>query len=119
VYLLVLGLPNFMTTFGELTKLQQEGSIRDYQAKFESLLSKIGTLSQNQQVSCFVSGLKEEIKADITARRPFTLTSTIGLARVYEAGNMALGKNVPLETWRPPLTPLGAPQVSHLFPSRG
>jgi hypothetical protein len=41
------GPTQFYDPFGELTKLQQEGSIRDYQVKFESLLSKIGTLSQN------------------------------------------------------------------------
>jgi hypothetical protein len=95
----------FYDPFGELTNLQQEGSIRDYQAQFESLLSKIGNLSQSQQVSCFVSGLKEEIKADVTAGRPLTLTSAIGLARVYEAHNMALGKNVHPDARRPPLTP--------------
>jgi hypothetical protein len=65
-------------------------SIRDYQAQFESLLSKIGNLSQSQLVSCFVSGLKEEMKVDGTTRRPVTLTSAIVLARVYEARNMAL-----------------------------
>jgi len=100
-----LGPTQFYDPLEELTKLQQEGSIRDYQAKFESLLSKIGTLSQNQQVNCFVSDLKEEIKADVTAGRPLTFTSTISLARVYEARNMAFGKNVPLETQKPTLTP--------------
>jgi hypothetical protein len=52
--------PNqFCDPYGELTKLQQEGSVKDYQAKFEALLSKIGTLSLTQQVSCIVSGLGE------------------------------------------------------------
>jgi hypothetical protein len=108
------GPTQFYDPFGELTKLQQEGSTRDYQAKFESLLSKIGNLSQSQQVSCFVSGLKEEIKVDVTAGQPHTLTSAIGLARVYEAHNMALGKNVHSDTQRPPLTPrstIGQPQL--------
>jgi hypothetical protein len=35
--------PNqFYDPFGELTKLQQEGSVKEYQVQFESLLSKIG-----------------------------------------------------------------------------
>jgi hypothetical protein len=46
------GPTQFYDPFGELTKLQQEGSIRHYQAKFESLLSKIRTLSQSQQANC-------------------------------------------------------------------
>ncbi|GLT61288.1 hypothetical protein SLA2020_340070 [Shorea laevis] len=86
------GPSQFYDLFGELTKLQQEGSIKEYQSKFESLLPKIGTLSQSQQVSCFVIGLKDVIKADVMAGRPLNLTSAIGLARVYEARNTALKK---------------------------
>jgi hypothetical protein len=92
--------PNqFYDPFGELTKLQQEGSVKDYQAKFESLLSKIGTLSPAQQVSCFVSGLEESIKAEVLAGRPNNLSSAIGLARVYEARNEALRRMTPSD-WR-------------------
>jgi hypothetical protein len=88
--------PNqFHDPFGELTKLQQEGSIKDYQAKFESLLFKIGTLSPTKQVSCFVSGLEESIKAEVLARRPNNLSSAIGLARVYEARKKALRRMTP------------------------
>jgi hypothetical protein len=86
--------PNqFYDPFGELTKLQQEGSVREYQARFESLLSKIGNLPQNQQVSCFISGLEEVIKSDVMAGQPLTLTSAIGLARLYEARNTAIRRN--------------------------
>jgi hypothetical protein len=92
--------PNqFYDPFGELTKLQQEGSVKDYQAKFESLLSKIGTLSPAQQVSCFVSGLETSIKAEVLAGRPNNLSSAIGLARVYEARNEALRRTTPSD-WR-------------------
>jgi len=51
-----------------------------------------------------VSGLNEVIKADVTAKRPLTLTSAIGLARVYEARNMAMKKHPLLETRRPPVS---------------
>jgi hypothetical protein len=81
-----------------LTKLQQERSVKEYQARYESLLSKIGTLTNNQHVSCFVNGLKEPIKADNMIIRPFTLTSAIVLARVYEARNLALKKNFHRDT---------------------
>ncbi len=40
---------------------------------------------ERQHVSCFVSGLKEEVKADTMAVKPSTLTSAIGLAWLYEA----------------------------------
>jgi hypothetical protein len=88
--------PNhFYDPFGELTKLQQEGSIKDYQAKFESLLSKIGTLSPTKQVNCFVSGLEESIKVEVPAGRPNNLSSAIGLARVYEAREETLRRMTP------------------------
>jgi hypothetical protein len=65
-------------------KLQHEGTVREYQAKFESLLSKIGVLSQTRQVNCFISGLREVLRVGVTAGKPKTLTSAIGLARLYE-----------------------------------
>lgn len=64
--------------------------LHNFTIPFESLLSQIRTLSQDQQVSCFISGLKEVIKADVMATRPLTLTSAIGLARLYEARNLAI-----------------------------
>ena len=70
----------FYDPSGELTKLQQGGSVKEYQVQFESLLSKIGPLPQNQQVSCFISGLKEVIKSNVMVGKPFTLTSAIRLA---------------------------------------
>jgi hypothetical protein len=73
--------PNqFYDPFGELTKLQQERSVKEYQTRFESLLSKIGPLPQYQQVNCFIGGLKKVIKSDVMARKPLTLTSAIGLS---------------------------------------
>ncbi|KAA8548911.1 hypothetical protein F0562_000595 [Nyssa sinensis] len=83
------GPTQFYDFFGELTKLQQTGSVREYQTQFEKLLAKAGSLSQTQQVSCFVSGLKESIKADVLAGRPNSLSAAISLARLYEARNLS------------------------------
>ncbi|KAK1300149.1 hypothetical protein QJS10_CPB13g01198 [Acorus calamus] len=83
------GPTQFQDFFRELTRLQQDGSIRDYQTQFEKLLSKVGHLPQNSQVNCFISGLKDTIKADGLSGRPTSLSSTIGLARLYEARNAA------------------------------
>jgi len=86
--------PNhFYDPFGELTKLQHEGTVQEYQAKFESLLSKIGVLSQTRKVSCFISGLREVLKADVTAGKPEMLTSAISLARLYEARHSAITRS--------------------------
>jgi hypothetical protein len=51
--------------FGDLTKLRQGGSVQDYQAEFERLLSRVGKLSTQHQLGCFVSGLKETIRIEV------------------------------------------------------
>ena len=60
-------LTNFLIFFGKLTKLQQIGSVEEYQSKFEKLLAKVGHLPQARQVSCFISGLCESIRIDVQA----------------------------------------------------
>ncbi|KAK0580835.1 hypothetical protein LWI29_006834 [Acer saccharum] len=85
--------PNqFVDFFGELTKLRQIGTVKDYQTTFEKLLAKVGTLPQDRQVSCFVSGLHDNIRTDVQANRPTTLTSAISLARLFEARELSLRK---------------------------
>ncbi|KAF2308907.1 hypothetical protein GH714_023416 [Hevea brasiliensis] len=78
--------------FGELAKLQQQGTVQSYQVQFEKLLAKVGDLSQARQVSCFVSGLAPAIRTDVQANRPKSLSEAIALARLFEARNSATGK---------------------------
>lgn len=47
----------------------------------------MGYLPPNCQVSSFINGLKESIKSDVLTGCPTTLSTTIGLARLYEARN--------------------------------
>ena len=65
----------------------------EYQSPFEKLLAKAGPLTQTRHVSCFISGLRESIRIDVQANRPTTLTSGIGLARLYEARDLTHGKS--------------------------
>lgn len=48
----------------------------------------MGCLSQDQRGNSFISELKDTIKANVLADRPATLTSAIGLARLYEARDL-------------------------------
>lgn len=81
------GATEFLDFFGDLTKLQQTGTVKEYQVQFEKLLIRAGKLSQSQQVGCFVSGLKESIRTDVQASKPNSLSAAIGLARLYESRN--------------------------------
>ena len=83
----LFGVTKFQDFFGDLIKLQQVGLVQDYQTQFEKLLAKVGYLPSNCQVSCFISDLKESIKVDVLAGCPATLSTTISLARLYEARN--------------------------------
>ncbi|KAH9745476.1 hypothetical protein KPL70_004085 [Citrus sinensis] len=80
---------SFQDFFGELIKLRQVGSVNEYQTQFERLLAKVGHLPQNRQISCFISGLHDSIKANVLACCPTTLSSAIGLACLYEARNLS------------------------------
>ncbi|RZC65112.1 hypothetical protein C5167_008797 [Papaver somniferum] len=81
----------YMDFFGELSKLSQTstvgGTVQDFREKFEKLLAKVGPIPQHQQVSMFISGLDVSIRTDVQANKPTTLSSTIGLTRLFEAIN--------------------------------
>ena len=45
--------------FRKLCKLQQTSMVSDYQSHFERLLGKAGTLTDKQEMACFISRLRE------------------------------------------------------------
>lgn len=49
------------TRVGELSKIRQTGSVDEYQRKFVQLLSRADSLTQDQEVELFISGLHEHI----------------------------------------------------------
>ncbi|XP_028113652.1 uncharacterized protein LOC114311688 [Camellia sinensis] len=96
------GPTQFEDFFGDLTKLQQRGSVREYQTQFERLLTRAGSLTPQQQIGCFTSGLKESIRVEVQASRPPSLSAAVGLARLYEARVMAANRR-PSNLNQPPL----------------
>jgi len=110
------GSTRFEDHFGDLTKLWQGGSVRDYQAEFERLLSRVGKLSTQHQLGCFVSGLKETIRIEDQAAKPTSLTEAIGLAQLFEA-KVWSGKKPPnaefrQQTYGDSLPPLSPPNLT-------
>jgi hypothetical protein len=83
------GPTQFEDFFGDLTKLRQTGTVREYQGQYERLLSRAGRLSVTQQVGGFISGLKESIRLEVQASGPTSLTAAVGLARLYEGRLMS------------------------------
>jgi hypothetical protein len=97
----------FEDHFGNLTKLQQVGTIvKDYQLQFEQLLIQVGKLSIPYQLGCFVSGLKRDLRIEVQALKPSTLTKAIELARLHEACNQGTQNLFGINIKKPDLPPL-------------
>ncbi|XP_019267396.1 PREDICTED: uncharacterized protein LOC109244715 [Nicotiana attenuata] len=66
-----------------LKNLQQIGSVKDYQAEFDRLLTGIN-LSNENEISCFLGGLKSELNKAVRIQSPRTLLHAYRIARLQE-----------------------------------
>ena len=57
---------------GRLTKLKQSGTVKDFIAAFERLAFRTEGMTDAFFRECFISGLKEEIRAHVLMARPTT-----------------------------------------------
>lgn len=62
---------------GALFKLCQTSTVKDYQTQFESLANRISGLPPQFYLSCFISGLKPEIRHEVHVLQPLTLTQNM------------------------------------------
>ena len=58
--------------------------MEEYQRRFEQLAARASTLTREQEVEIFISGLKETIAIEVELQHPQDLTSAMSLARLYE-----------------------------------
>ena len=65
-----------------LTKLRQVNSVSSYKAPFEALSNRIKELFEKHKLSCFLSGLRDEILLPIKMFNPQNLNSAFGLAKI-------------------------------------
>lgn len=69
---------------GQLFKLTQRGSVREYLAQFEALANRITGLSPSSLLSYFIPGLEPDIWCEVQALQPMMLVHATGLARLQE-----------------------------------
>ncbi|PNY17781.1 Ty3/gypsy retrotransposon protein [Trifolium pratense] len=69
---------------GKLFKLHQTTTVASYLSDFESLANRIVGLSPPDLLSCFISGLRSEIRREVLAQQPTSLTQAAALARLQE-----------------------------------
>ena len=67
-----------------LTRLRQSGSVVVYKGQFEALSNRIRGLSDGHKLSCFLTGLKDEVRLPVKMLKPKNLNETFGLAKIQE-----------------------------------
>ncbi|XP_076903968.1 uncharacterized protein LOC143559194 [Bidens hawaiensis] len=67
-----------------LFKLRQTTTVAAYQAEFEKLCNHVVGLSSVALLNCYLSGLKEEIQAELAILKPTTLHQAYGLSKLVE-----------------------------------
>ena len=95
-----------------LTRMRQSTTVVAYKLEFEALSNRIRELLPSHKLSCFLSGLKDDIRLAVKMLNPSTLNAAFGLAKIQEEyllANKKNSKNVQ-EQIRPSI--LGAPKLT-------
>ena len=75
-----------------LAKLKQTSSFLGYLATFEELSSQVKGLPEKVSINCFISGLREEIQANVKVAKPSNFHDIIKIARLHEDKYLAKRK---------------------------
>uniref|UniRef100_A0A2N9EH24 Amine oxidase n=1 Tax=Fagus sylvatica TaxID=28930 RepID=A0A2N9EH24_FAGSY len=67
-----------------LTKLKQTHTIVAYKSQFESTSNRVRDLSDMHKLSCFMSGMKDEIRLAVKMQGPRNLGEAYALAKIQE-----------------------------------
>ncbi|XP_075665827.1 uncharacterized protein LOC142635577 [Castanea sativa] len=76
-----------------LTKWGQTSSVAMYKAQFEVLSNRIKGLSPTHKLSCFLGGLKDEIRLPVRMLNPQSLNEAFGLSKIEEEYNWSCKKS--------------------------
>ncbi|XP_038678483.1 uncharacterized protein LOC119979936 [Tripterygium wilfordii] len=68
----------------DLMRLRQEHTVEVYKEKFEEIILKIQDLSERHKLSCFIGGLKEEIRLSVQMLKPQSSNEAYELARMQQ-----------------------------------
>jgi hypothetical protein len=77
-----------------LTRLRQTSTVAVYKAQFEALSNRLRGISEQNKLSCFLSGLKDEIRLPLRMLNPLELSAAFGLAKLQEEYLLSTKKSV-------------------------
>ncbi|XP_075673885.1 uncharacterized protein LOC142643233 [Castanea sativa] len=67
-----------------LTRLKQTSFVIAYKGQFEAISNRVRSLSELHKLSCFLSGLKDEVRLPVRMLGPKNLNKAFGLAKMQE-----------------------------------
>jgi hypothetical protein len=67
-----------------LTRLCQTTTVEAYKSQFEILSNQLKGLVEPYKLSCFLSGLREDIRFMVRMLNPSNLTMAFGMAKMQE-----------------------------------
>ncbi|XP_040988925.1 uncharacterized protein LOC121236540 [Juglans microcarpa x Juglans regia] len=76
-----------------LTRLKQVSSVAIYKAQFETLSNRLKGLPEKHKLSCFMSGLKDEVRLPVRMLNPINLNAAFGLTKIQEEYILASRKS--------------------------
>ena len=96
-----------------LTRLKQTSSVIAYKGQFEAISNRVRSLSEPHKLSCFLSGLKDEVRLPVRMLGPKNLNEAFGLAKMQEEYLWSCRKSskIPHDGSRPSI--LGLPKPKH------
>lgn len=113
------GLSAYDDPMETLTRLRQVGSVAVYKGQCEALSNIIKELSEKHKLSCFLSGLRDEIRLPVRMLNPQSLNAAFGLAKIQEEYIMASRRSIKPWGEGPKASILGPPPMSKIDPKGG
>lgn len=103
--LIKFGTPAYVDPMEALTRLRQTLTMALYKGEFKALSNRIRSLSHQHKFSCFLSGLKDEVRVPMRMLNSPTLIAAFGLATIQEEYLLGCKKSykIPHEHVRPSL----------------
>ncbi|XP_042946164.1 uncharacterized protein LOC122279545 [Carya illinoinensis] len=68
----------------QIIRLRQMGSVEEYKTAFELIANRLRHLDESDKLSCFISGLKDDICLTVKMFNPHTLLTAYRLDRIQE-----------------------------------
>ncbi|RVW59679.1 Transposon Tf2-8 polyprotein [Vitis vinifera] len=79
-----------------LIRLKQTSTVENYKSQFEALSNQLRGLAESYKLSCFLSGLREDIRFMVRMLNPSNLHIAFGLAKMQEENVAALRRTAKL-----------------------